>query len=232
MGRAATVCTPAENGLVSGRVILHWQSTIACKLLYGARWRSVRYLCLPATIQTGKPQRNQLPERPAFSFLYEFRDLWKGTAWVNLKHWTGPKLCWQKKKHAKNVFLQFVWNSTWTSQGETWALASRRAMFTDTPVSESSCTRSRSMFRTLWTSEANSPPQVQQASVERCAIKIRPRDRGQCWPAVSSSIKPTVACTCVYIYIYIYTHLLRNLRTWCCKFWVPVQIHDMKTNQV
>lgn len=95
-----------------------------------------------------------------------------------------------KKKHAKIVFLQFVWNSTWTSQGETWALASRRAMFTDTPVSKSSCTRSRSMFRTLWTSEANSPPQVQQASVERCAIKIRPRDRGQRWPAVSSAKKP------------------------------------------
>ena len=151
-----------------------------------------------------------------------------------------------KKKHAKIVFLQFVWNSTWTSQGETWALASRRAMFTDTPVSESSCTRSRSMFRTLWTSEANSPPQVQQASVERCAIKIRPRDRGQRWPAVSSAKKPffqkmphktrltgmdyTLTLqvqSLAHVYIYTHTHL----RTWCCKFWVPVQIHDMKNKQ-
>eukprot|EP00438_Fugacium_kawagutii_P036759 Skav205315 [mRNA] locus=scaffold3444:171719:174431:- [translate_table: standard] len=34
--------------------------------------------------------------------------------------------------------------------------SSRKAMFTDTPVSVISCTRSRSLLRTLWTKAANS----------------------------------------------------------------------------
>lgn len=37
--------------------------------------------------------------------------------------------------------------------------SSRKAIFTETPVSVSSCTRSRSLLRTLWTNAVNSSPQ-------------------------------------------------------------------------